>query len=89
MAVRIQTADFDVGAEIAALRRDNPKVGAVASFIDNATLAAGDGEGRSVGGGGGGGAVSPLGSPEETGTLSLREEHRGSTRPEQPPCGVD
>jgi len=33
MAVRIQTADFDVGAEIAALRRDNPKVGAVASFI--------------------------------------------------------
>ena len=33
MAVRIQTADFDAGAEIAALRRDNPKVGAVASFI--------------------------------------------------------
>jgi len=33
MAVRIQTADFDVTAEIAALRRDNPKIGAVASFI--------------------------------------------------------
>jgi len=33
MTVRIQTADFDVGAEIAALRRNNPKVGAVASFI--------------------------------------------------------
>ena len=33
MAVRIQTADFDAGAEIAALRRSNPKVGAVASFI--------------------------------------------------------
>ncbi len=33
MAVRIQTADFDAGAEIAALRRGNPKVGAVASFI--------------------------------------------------------
>src|SRR5881396_1593302 len=33
MPVRIQTKDFDVGAEIAALRRDNPKVGAVASFI--------------------------------------------------------
>jgi molybdopterin synthase catalytic subunit len=33
MTVRIQTADFDVGAEIAALRRGNPKVGAVASFI--------------------------------------------------------
>jgi molybdopterin synthase catalytic subunit len=33
VSVRIQTADFDVGAEIAALRRGNPKVGAVASFI--------------------------------------------------------
>jgi molybdopterin synthase catalytic subunit len=33
MAVRIQTGDFDAGAEIAALRRGNPKVGAVASFI--------------------------------------------------------
>ena len=33
MTVRIQTQDFDAGAEIAALRRGNPKVGAVASFI--------------------------------------------------------
>jgi molybdopterin synthase catalytic subunit len=33
MSVRIQTEDFDAGAEIAALRRANPKVGAVASFI--------------------------------------------------------
>ena len=33
MPVRIQTKDFDAGAEIAALRRDNRKVGAVASFI--------------------------------------------------------
>jgi molybdopterin synthase catalytic subunit len=33
MSVRIQTADFDAGAEIAALRRGNPKIGAVASFI--------------------------------------------------------
>ena len=33
MTVRIQTADFDVSAEIAALRRGNPKVGAIASFI--------------------------------------------------------
>jgi len=33
MAVRIQAQDFDAGAEIAALRRGNPKVGAVASFI--------------------------------------------------------
>ncbi len=33
MTVRIQTADFDVSAEIAALRRGNPRVGAVASFI--------------------------------------------------------
>jgi len=31
--VRVQTEDFDVGAEIAALRRGNPKVGAVASFV--------------------------------------------------------
>ena len=33
MTVRIQTADFDAGAEIAALRVGDPKVGAVASFI--------------------------------------------------------
>lgn len=33
MTVRIQTQDFDAGAEITALRRGNPRVGAVASFI--------------------------------------------------------
>ena len=33
MPVRIQSADFDAGAEIARLRMGNPKVGAVASFI--------------------------------------------------------
>ena len=33
MSVRVQTADFDVGAEIAALRRGDPKIGAVAAFI--------------------------------------------------------
>lgn len=33
MTVRIQTADFDVSAEIAGLRRGNPKIGAVASFV--------------------------------------------------------
>jgi molybdopterin synthase catalytic subunit len=33
MTVRLQTEDFDVGAEIAALRRANPKIGAVASFV--------------------------------------------------------
>jgi molybdopterin synthase catalytic subunit len=33
MTVRIQVEDFDAGAEIAALRRRNPKIGAVASFI--------------------------------------------------------
>jgi len=33
MTVKIQNADFDVGAEIATLRRNNPKVGAVASFV--------------------------------------------------------
>ena len=33
MPVRVQTEDFDAGAEIARLRAGNPKVGAVASFI--------------------------------------------------------
>jgi len=33
MTVRVQEADFDVGAEIAALRRGNPRIGAVASFV--------------------------------------------------------
>jgi molybdopterin synthase catalytic subunit len=33
VSVRVQTGDFDIGAEIAAMRRGNPKVGAVASFI--------------------------------------------------------
>lgn len=33
MAVRVQTEDFDSGAEILALRRGNPKIGAIASFI--------------------------------------------------------
>ena len=33
MPVRVQTRDFDAGAEIAALRAGNPEVGAVAAFI--------------------------------------------------------
>ena len=33
MTVRIQSNDFDVSAEIAALRRGNPKIGAIASFV--------------------------------------------------------
>ena len=33
MTVKIQTQDFDVSVEIAALRRGNPKVGAIASFV--------------------------------------------------------
>ena len=33
MPVRVQTEDFDVSAEIAALRRGNRKIGAVASFV--------------------------------------------------------
>lgn len=33
MSVRVQTQDFDVGAEMAALRRGNPKIGAIASFV--------------------------------------------------------
>jgi molybdopterin synthase catalytic subunit len=31
--IRVQEADFDISAEVAALRADNPKVGAVACFI--------------------------------------------------------
>lgn len=33
MPVRIQSEDFDAGHEIATLRRDNPQIGAIASFI--------------------------------------------------------
>ena len=33
MAVRVQTADFDVAQEIAALRAHDPRVGAVVTFI--------------------------------------------------------
>lgn len=33
MGVRIQSEDFDVGQELLALRRDDPKVGAVACFV--------------------------------------------------------
>lgn len=46
MAVRIQTGDFDIAAEVLKLRRGNPKIGAVACFIglvrdinDNAIVA--------------------------------------------------
>ncbi len=33
MAVRVQSGDFDVGAEMAAMRHGNPKIGAIASFV--------------------------------------------------------
>jgi molybdopterin synthase catalytic subunit len=33
VAVRVQTEDFDVGAEMAAMRCGNPKIGAIASFV--------------------------------------------------------
>ena len=33
MPVRVQTADFDIGQEIAVLRAGDPRVGAVASFL--------------------------------------------------------
>lgn len=33
MAVRVQQQDFDVGAEVAAMRAGNPRIGAIASFI--------------------------------------------------------
>jgi molybdopterin synthase catalytic subunit len=33
MSVRVQSEDFDISREIAALRKDNPRIGAIASFI--------------------------------------------------------
>ena len=33
MTVRIQTEDFDAGAEMAAMRKGNPAIGALASFV--------------------------------------------------------
>ena len=33
MPVRVQTEDFDLSAEVAALRARNPKIGAVACFV--------------------------------------------------------
>lgn len=33
MTVRIQAEDFDVGAEVAAMRKSNPAIGAIASFV--------------------------------------------------------
>lgn len=33
MSVRVQESDFDIGAEIAAMRCGNPKIGAVAGFV--------------------------------------------------------
>ena len=33
MTVRVQIEDFDAGAEMAAMRRSNPKIGALASFV--------------------------------------------------------
>jgi molybdopterin synthase catalytic subunit len=33
MSVRVHEQDFDVSAELAAMRRGNPKIGAIASFV--------------------------------------------------------
>lgn len=33
MTVRVQAGDFDVGAEMDAMRRANPRIGAIASFV--------------------------------------------------------
>lgn len=33
MAIRVQQEDFDLGAELLALRGGNPKIGAIASFL--------------------------------------------------------
>jgi molybdopterin synthase catalytic subunit len=33
VTVRVQTGDFDAGAEMATMRHGNPKIGAIASFV--------------------------------------------------------
>jgi molybdopterin synthase catalytic subunit len=33
MTVRVQSGDFDAGDEIRRMRRDNPKIGAIAAFV--------------------------------------------------------
>ncbi|MGH8665994.1 MAG: molybdenum cofactor biosynthesis protein MoaE, partial [Burkholderiales bacterium] len=33
MSVRVQSEDFDAGAEIARMRRGNRKIGAIAAFV--------------------------------------------------------
>jgi len=33
MAVRVQTENFDVGAEVNAMRLSNPNIGAIVSFV--------------------------------------------------------
>jgi molybdopterin synthase catalytic subunit len=33
VSVRVQFDDFDAGVEMAVMRRDNPKIGAIASFV--------------------------------------------------------
>ena len=33
MTVRVQSADFDAGQEIARMRRGNPRIGAIAAFV--------------------------------------------------------
>ena len=33
VTIRVQTNDFDLGVEIASLRKDNPRIGAIASFV--------------------------------------------------------
>ena len=33
MSVRVQSEDFDAGAEIARMRRGNPKIGGIAAFV--------------------------------------------------------
>ena len=43
MRVSIQTADFNVADEIAALRRGDPRVGAVCSFVGTVRAAGADG----------------------------------------------
>ena len=54
--VSIQTQDFDLGAEVAALRAGDPAVGAVAAFVGTVR----DRNSQTAGGGGGGGGVQSM-----------------------------
>ena len=70
--MRVQHEDFDAGAEIARLRANNPKVGAVASFIGIVRdLNEGAAVGSAMGSPPGASHVRPRGARDELGAARL------------------